>query len=93
MSRCEDGRTHGGLRSAALAGERNAAMHTSWVVTIPGNQFAPASQIPTHGALKSDFVSQFQLLRQRLNDQFFALNEVRKAFARQQEGDGQNSVP
>jgi hypothetical protein len=65
-----------------LAGERNAAMHTSWAVAIPGNRFVPAPQLPTHGSLKPDFVAQFESLRTRLNDQFFALNEVRKAYER-----------
>jgi len=64
----------------ALAGERNAAMHTSWAVAVSGDQFVPVPQIPTHRALKPDFAAQFQSLRERLNDQYLALNEVRKAF-------------
>ncbi|MGO9686542.1 MAG: hypothetical protein ACLPTZ_28870 [Beijerinckiaceae bacterium] len=64
----------------ALAGERNAAMHTSWAVAVSGDRFVPAPQIPTHRALKPDFAAQFQSLRERLTDQYLALNEVRKAF-------------
>ena len=64
----------------ALAGERNAAMHTSWVVAVSGDQFVPAREIPAHRALKPDFPAQFQSLRERLNDQYFALNQIRKAF-------------
>jgi hypothetical protein len=66
----------------ALAAERNAAMHTSWAVAIPGQHFVPAPQLPTHGSLKSDFAAQFESLRGRLSNQFFALNEIRKAFER-----------
>ena len=35
----------------ALAGERNAAMHTSWAVAVSGDRFVPAPQIPTTGRL------------------------------------------
>jgi hypothetical protein len=66
----------------ALAAERNAAMHTSWAVAISGGHFVPAPQLPVHSALKPDFAAQFESLRARLNNQFFALNEVRKAFER-----------
>jgi hypothetical protein len=65
-----------------LAGERNAAMHTSWAVAIPGGHFVPAPQLPIHGSLKPDFAAQFEALKDNLNNQFFALDKVRREFER-----------
>jgi hypothetical protein len=66
----------------SFAGERNAAIHTSWAVTFPEPRFVPASTMPIHGSLKPDFASQFASLREKLANEFFALNEVRKEFER-----------
>lgn len=64
----------------SFAGERNAAIHTSWAVTFPEPKFVPASEMPIHGSLRPDFASQFATLRENLANEFFALNEVRKVF-------------
>jgi hypothetical protein len=64
----------------SLAGERNAAMHTSWVVSFPGIEFKPSPDMPVHKALQLDFVNQFQSLKENLSKQFFELNEIRKEF-------------
>lgn len=71
-------------RINSFAGECNAAMHTSWAVAIPGGHFVPAPQLPTHGSLKPDFVAQFESLKNNLNNQFFALNELRKEFEKRE---------
>jgi hypothetical protein len=70
----------------ALAGERNAAIHTSWAVQFPEPKFVPAASMPLHGALKPDFITQFEALRDKLSDEFFALNEVRTAFEQYSRG-------
>jgi hypothetical protein len=75
-------------RINGLAGERNAAIHTSWVVSFPSLKFVPAASIPLHGSLKPDFVAQFEALRGELSNEFFALNEVRKEFEKATQGRG-----
>ena len=62
-----------------LSGERNAAIHTSWVLVIPENKFAPSPAMPKHKALQTDFAQQFGALKERLGNKFFELNEIRKA--------------
>jgi hypothetical protein len=65
-----------------LSSERNAAIHTSWAFQIPGNAFVPSPAVPTHKALKPDFVLQFQSLKTELNNKWFQLNEIRKKIAK-----------
>lgn len=65
-----------------LAGERNAATHTSWAVQFPDPKVIPASFMPLHGKLRPDFVEQFKALPNKLAEEFLALNEVRVAFER-----------
>jgi hypothetical protein len=62
----------------SLSSQRNAAIHTSWVLKIPGNEFAPSPILPKHKALKADFASQFQDLKAALHNKGFELLEIRK---------------
>jgi len=50
----------------ALAGDRNAALHTYWTRNFPDRKIGPHEQIPRHGRLRDDFVAQFTDLVARL---------------------------
>jgi hypothetical protein len=75
LADCLDGITR-------LSGQRNAAIHTSWVISIPGNEFVPSPAVPTHKALKQDFVTQFEALKTDLNNKWFELFEIKKKIAK-----------
>jgi hypothetical protein len=42
-----------------LAGDRNAALHTYWTRTFPDRKIGAQEQVPKHGRLREDFVTQF----------------------------------
>lgn len=43
----------------ALAGDRNAALHTYWTRNFPDRKIGPHEQVPKHKRLRDDFVTQF----------------------------------
>jgi hypothetical protein len=51
----------------ALAGDRNAALHTYWTRRFPDRKIGPHEQVPRHGRLRKDFVAQFTELVAKLS--------------------------
>ena len=51
----------------ALAGDRNAALHTYWTRNFPDRKSGPNEQVPRHGRLRENFVRQFTELVQTLS--------------------------
>jgi len=51
----------------ALAGDRNAALHTYWTRTFPDRKIGPHEQVPKHRQLRDNFVAQFTELVSKLS--------------------------
>jgi hypothetical protein len=51
----------------ALAGDRNAALHTYWTRTFPDREIGPHEQVPKQGRLRDDFAAQFTELVSKLS--------------------------
>jgi hypothetical protein len=61
----------------ALAGDRNAAIHTFWAATPPPERkVRPRAYIPKHKALRDDFEAQFKELLTALSELWLTLFDL-----------------
>lgn len=66
-----------------ISGERNAAIHTTWTVSVPDFVIVPSPKAPPHGKLNVDeFEAQFKNLVGSLNQLNVNLGECCAEFAR-----------
>jgi hypothetical protein len=70
-------------QAGQLNGERNAAIHTTWTVSVPDYKIEPSPSAPPHGKLNvEEFEAQFRTLTRSLNQITFRLGEFCAEFAR-----------